>query len=263
MFRGMAFVKYKEIEYATKVFNHINNMDINGRKLRVEYKRKVAEAEVEDNAQKLFDQLNNFKNNNTIGELAFPCGSSFQRKQIHQLAEKLGLVHFSTGEGETRYVLLKKKDNSVDTPSIGVTPPPPQAASSPVGTPKAQPIKVYSGNRKNSSSYEYRQRNSFDSRSMSPEDSKTHSFGSSPDKTETRVARSFQGPGSFGSLKSPPHTPSSGSLPTASPKYGNSALVFNRILQEGPSITPQRQPKGPTEGTGFSENYRKSRHTNK
>jgi RNA recognition motif-containing protein len=78
MFRGMAFVKYKEIEQATKVFNAINNMDINSRKLRVEYKRKVAEAEVEDNATKLYDQLNTFRQNNAITELAFPCGSSFQ-----------------------------------------------------------------------------------------------------------------------------------------------------------------------------------------
>ncbi len=61
-----------------------------------------------------------------------------QRKQIHQFAEKLGLVHFSTGEGETRYVLLKKKEMTDPAPTIGVTPP----SSSPVGTPKAQPIKV-------------------------------------------------------------------------------------------------------------------------
>jgi len=243
LFRGMAFVKYKEIEESTKVFDCINNMDINGRKLRVEYKRKVAEAEAEDNAQKLLDQLSNFKNNYSIGELAFPCGSSFQRKQIHQLAEKLGLSHFSTGEGETRYVLLKKKDSEV-----GMISP----SSSPVGTPsgKGQPIKSFGGNRKT----EYKQKNSFDGRSMSPDEK--FQFGS----PETKSSRSF-GANSFGSIKSPPQhlSATSGSLTTASPKYGNSALVFNRILQEGPAISPQRQPKGPDGTTGFSESYRKAR----
>jgi hypothetical protein len=147
------------------------------------------------------------------------------------------LVHFSTGEAETRYVLVKKKDPSEVTPvnaphiAIGVTPP----SSSPIGTPpgKAQPIKVHGG-RKNSHT-EYRQRASFDGRSMSPEDR----FGS-PDKEvskDAKPSRSF-GASSFGSFKSPPHTPNHtssltaslnpGSLPTASPKYGNSALVFNR-----------------------------------
>jgi len=254
MFRGMAFVKYKEIESATKVFDAINNMDINGRKLRVEYKRKVPEAEVEDNTQKLYEQLNSFKNNNTITEVAFPCGSSFQRKQIHQFAEKLGLVHFSTGEGETRYVLLKKKDN--ETTPIGI---PSITSSSPSGTPP-KAIKVH-GNSNNSrgkasGSYEYRQRSSFDSRSMSPDEK--NPLGS-PEKFESKSSRSFQGTqGTFGSFKSPPQYTSS-SLPTASPKYGNSTLVFNRILQEGPTITPQRQPKGPDGTNGFSDIYKKSR----
>lgn len=79
MFRGMAFVKYKDIEQSLKAFEAFNNMDINGRKLRIEYKRKVKEAEVlqEDDAKVIQDQLEKF----TVGslnELAFPCSSSFQ-----------------------------------------------------------------------------------------------------------------------------------------------------------------------------------------
>jgi len=45
MFRGMAFVKYKEIEHATSVFANLNNLDISGRKVRVEYKRVAKENE--------------------------------------------------------------------------------------------------------------------------------------------------------------------------------------------------------------------------
>lgn len=41
MFRGMAFVKYKEIEHATRVFEEMNDMDIMGRRVRIEYKRKT------------------------------------------------------------------------------------------------------------------------------------------------------------------------------------------------------------------------------
>lgn len=41
MFRGMAFVKYREIEHATRVFEEMNEMDIMGRKVRIEYKRKI------------------------------------------------------------------------------------------------------------------------------------------------------------------------------------------------------------------------------
>ena len=42
-------------------------------------------------------------------ELAFPCGSSYQRKLVHQIAEKFGLTHYST-DSETRNVIVKKKD---------------------------------------------------------------------------------------------------------------------------------------------------------
>ncbi|PRP81807.1 hypothetical protein PROFUN_10796 [Planoprotostelium fungivorum] len=111
MFRGMAFVKYKEIGQGTKVFQALNGMDINGRKLRIEYKRKVKEASVlqEDDVNHLHEQLVQFTTS-PLTELSFPCVSSYQRKQIHQFAERLGLGHYSTGEGESRYVLVKKRD---------------------------------------------------------------------------------------------------------------------------------------------------------
>lgn len=41
LYIGMAFVKYKDIEQGMKAFEAMNGMDIQGRKLRIEYKRKV------------------------------------------------------------------------------------------------------------------------------------------------------------------------------------------------------------------------------
>src|SRR5690606_3510345 len=98
----------------------------------------------------MMEQLLQLSAGSSGPELAFPCGSSYQRKQLHHLAEKLGLGHYSTGEGENRYVIVKRKDSKGTPPS------------------KGQPIKVQRG-RKNSdkqpkSSFE---RQSFDSQSGS------------------------------------------------------------------------------------------------
>lgn len=110
MFRGMAFVKYKEVDHATKVFEEINNMDINGRKLRVEYKRKTTEAEQDEEMRRISDQLMNLKASSTASEIAFNVGSSsYQKKKIHQMAEKLGLKYKDTD----KKITVKKKEENV------------------------------------------------------------------------------------------------------------------------------------------------------
>eukprot|EP01116_Phalansterium_solitarium_P012359 TRINITY_DN2856_c0_g1_i2.p1 TRINITY_DN2856_c0_g1~~TRINITY_DN2856_c0_g1_i2.p1 ORF type:complete len:540 (-),score=222.73 TRINITY_DN2856_c0_g1_i2:270-1889(-) len=118
MFRGMAFVKYRDIDQAHAVFAAINNMDIQGRKLRVEYKRTLKEGEGGEDDKRLLEQLSQFKASaqsevlpGTSPDLSFHCPSSFQRKSLHQMAEKLGLVHYSTGEGENQFVVVRFKDN--------------------------------------------------------------------------------------------------------------------------------------------------------
>jgi RNA recognition motif-containing protein len=255
MFRGMAFVKYKDNEQAMKVFEKMNNLDISGRKLRIEYKRKVQEAETvpEENTNKLVDQLNTFKGNTLLNELAFPCASSFQRKQIHQFAEKLGLVHFSTGEGESKYVLVKKKeylDSNLNTPpatppnlnnillstsastsTTGVTSTS-ITSNNPINTPNISNISGTSPSisinmssspaskgqpikgRRPSNSQEYRQKG-FDT-GKSPED--RHLYGSPND---SKISRSFGASSPF-AIKSPP------SSYGQSPTYRNSALILNR-----------------------------------
>lgn len=40
VFRGMAFIKYRLLDDAIKVYEALNGFDVGGRKVRVEYKRK-------------------------------------------------------------------------------------------------------------------------------------------------------------------------------------------------------------------------------
>jgi len=115
-----------------------------GRKIRVEFKRKNSNAStnlspqklekeklertpekqqnalnldlenLDEDSKKFYEQLIAFKENPTMMELAFPHTlTSYQKKQIHFLADKLGLTHFShendTKNGNQRHTLVIKK----------------------------------------------------------------------------------------------------------------------------------------------------------
>jgi hypothetical protein len=58
-FRGMVFVKYYSIQDAVYVYEHINNIDVGGRPIKIEYKRKP--DPMDDEYQKLHQQLLHFK----------------------------------------------------------------------------------------------------------------------------------------------------------------------------------------------------------
>eukprot|EP01112_Ceratiomyxa_fruticulosa_P004050 TRINITY_DN1439_c0_g1_i7.p1 TRINITY_DN1439_c0_g1~~TRINITY_DN1439_c0_g1_i7.p1 ORF type:complete len:467 (-),score=116.69 TRINITY_DN1439_c0_g1_i7:236-1636(-) len=127
IFKGMAFIKYKHIEEAIKVFDALNGLDVGGRKVRVEYKRKnkdkvnspssiVSSGEVppewseDEELKKIWEQLNEFKTNHTQMELSFaPTLTSVHRKHIHAMAEKLKLTHFSMGDDHDRHICVSKK----------------------------------------------------------------------------------------------------------------------------------------------------------
>jgi len=127
IFKGMAFIKYKHIEEAIKVFEALNGLDVGGRKVRVEYKRKnkdkvnspssiVSAGEVppewseDEELKKIWEQLNEFKTNHTQMELSFaPTLTSVHRKHIHAMAEKLKLTHFSMGDDHDRHICVSKK----------------------------------------------------------------------------------------------------------------------------------------------------------
>jgi len=142
-FRGMAFAKYKNIDESTKAYELLNGLEVTGRKIRVEFKRKGSNASANPSQQKLekekqertpekqqnvpnvhldldnldedtkkfYEQLVAFKENPTMAELTFPHTlASYQRKQVHYLADKLGLNHESdTKNGNQRHTLVIKK----------------------------------------------------------------------------------------------------------------------------------------------------------
>jgi len=258
-FRGMAFVKYREIEHATKVFEAINNMDIAGRKVRVEYKRVMAEAEPqEDDARKLNEDLIGFKGNQGVSEMAFPCATSFQRKQLHQLAEKLGLTHYSTGEGEARTVIVKKKEKE---PKDKDKEKDNHQKEKDKEERKGQPIKGVQQTRRASKGEAPRFSSSPEDRTGSWDHSKSpsgsskvsKSFGASPlDRTSAGSWRSSP----MGSGVSVVGASSLGTSPT----YKNSALQHRLSAPESNhGLQPVRQPKGPDGTNGFLASYKQSR----
>lgn len=59
LFRGMAFVKYASLSDAIFVFEHLNGIDVGGRPIKIEYKRKPDPLDEEH--QKIQQQLLHFK----------------------------------------------------------------------------------------------------------------------------------------------------------------------------------------------------------
>ena len=59
LFRGMAFVKYCSLPDAVFVFEHLNGIDVGGRQIKIEYKRKPDPLDEEH--QKIQQQLLHFK----------------------------------------------------------------------------------------------------------------------------------------------------------------------------------------------------------
>mmetsp|Transcript_41504 Transcript_41504/g.104680 ORF Transcript_41504/g.104680 Transcript_41504/m.104680 type:complete len:697 (+) Transcript_41504:143-2233(+) len=113
-FRGMAFVRYRNMSEAAEVHRVLNGLDISGRQVRIEYKRKP-EGEEQRVAQAWREQLHEFKEDEDgPQELAFPPTlTSAQRRQIHTIADKLGLVHYSQRDGESRILIVSKRSRSI------------------------------------------------------------------------------------------------------------------------------------------------------
>jgi hypothetical protein len=98
------------------MLEHINSLEVNGRKLRAEYKKtimpKTADLETDEESLVLWEQLLKFKEDPSSSELAFSASlTNQQRKQIHYMAERLDLVHYSQGEGDNRFIIVTKRSN--------------------------------------------------------------------------------------------------------------------------------------------------------
>jgi RNA recognition motif-containing protein len=127
VFRGMAFIKYRQLEDAIQVYELLNGMDVGGRKVRVEYKRKAANAttprgtpavpvdipaewQEDEELRKLWEQLAHFKEDATQSEWYYPSNlSNNQKRNIYNMCEKLKLYQGSSGDSEVRVQYLTKK----------------------------------------------------------------------------------------------------------------------------------------------------------
>ncbi|EFA82140.1 hypothetical protein PPL_04560 [Heterostelium album PN500] len=123
VFRGMAFVKYRLLEDAIKVFDALNGADVHGRRVRLEYKRKVSKSseipsEVleDEKLRKVWDQLREFKEDPNATEITFSTFTGVQRMYIHNMAEKLKLSHTSVGEEPNRSIIVTNKKPIIGTP---------------------------------------------------------------------------------------------------------------------------------------------------
>jgi RNA recognition motif-containing protein len=306
VFRGMAFIKYRAIDDAIKVYESLNGYDVGGRKVRVEYKRKnkgqqldiPSEWQEEEDLRKLWEQVRDFSNNPTVNEISFtPNLTVNQRKQIHVMAEKLKLTHYSNGEGEGRYICIKKSPTTTassapTTTSTLVSGSSSQAHSSSASSGHtsqngfAMPILT-------STSATALDLRAIDIKGRRPRrDSENNGslrqqLSASPSNSNASAAAAGNlngGMHAVGSIEKEYHRPRGNSaykkdMPSdmdwrlQSPRGGgietaNQSSSSSSALAQSPSpaggitIVPSRQPKGPDGSKGFSDLYRSARkHT--
>lgn len=136
VFRGMAFIKYRQIEDAIQVYELLNGMDVGGRKVRVEYKRKPANNNVpisksqslsnvdipvewmeDEELRWLWEQLKDFKEDVNQNEWFYPTSlTNNQKRNIYNMSEKLKLVQGSSGDTEVRVQFLRKGQHHIVSP---------------------------------------------------------------------------------------------------------------------------------------------------
>ena len=205
VFRGLAFANFTTPEETSAVINTLNHMDLNGRKLRVEYKKMLPAHErdrierdkrerrgqlqeqhqpmnvpMSNNPGQLhnqgsmnslnsgpattspsplstrsalkppgngnftrplesaqltyvvdlndpttlsyFSDLNLFTHDSSRDTLVFPAGMPpKERRDIHEMAQGMGLYHRSDGNGDNRHVIISKNKNTI-TPQVQPTP---------------------------------------------------------------------------------------------------------------------------------------------
>mmetsp|Transcript_6480 Transcript_6480/g.9776 ORF Transcript_6480/g.9776 Transcript_6480/m.9776 type:complete len:469 (-) Transcript_6480:20-1426(-) len=230
-FRGMAFVKYSSIQDASFVFDHINSIDVGGRPIKVEYKRKPDPSD--EDHQKIQQQLQHFKENDDMSDLAFPFSlSNSQRKQIHSIAEKLGLRYQSYGENETRYIIVSKKKEDEGKP----------------GSHNIPKRRLSGASSAQSVAGSWNDKQGFHSQGPS-----SHKYGSS---WSDRTSMSYESSPKFRA-----RSYSKGSKANNNNKGGGGGGNDNvpQSPSSVPGYVPQREPKGPDGTVGFGEKYKQNR----
>jgi RNA recognition motif-containing protein len=249
MFKGMAFIKYRLLDDAIKVYEALNGLDVGGRKVRVEYKRKnnakagavppdvPVEWQEDEELRKLWEQIKEFKENASQMELIFPPSlTSPHRKHVHNMADKLKLAHYSSGEGDQRSICVAKKAQS--TPANN------GYNGSPHSHESARAIDIKGRRRRDSDGSRM---------SMSP-----NSGSGEQHLSRTRGKdKQFPSMGSSAPADIPSDSPNWRSLHSHS--HAHTHMQPSPASRQEPTIAPIRQPKGPDGSKGFTDVYRSGR----
>ncbi|MDP2436090.1 MAG: R3H domain-containing nucleic acid-binding protein [archaeon] len=277
MFRGMAFVKYATSEEASEIYEKINGMDVGGRSIRVEYKKNATDKKLEfdptdEEMKRTYEQLFHFKTQSKLPILSFPSTlSSYQRRQIHIVADKLDLDHYSEGDGENRYLIIAKREptepvrTSPSYESFVLS----QTSTSPLPHSFLAPSS-WNSHAGESSSWRERERRAVNSFGVSPQLPSTGSRRSSVSSvtSPTKSPRSAAAPGLPLASSSPAHRSRSVSTNFSGPvervsQSRSTCTSFSRDPQfpYEKVCLPIRQPTGPNPNNskGFSEHYQKQR----
>jgi len=116
-FKGSALVQYNNVDEASSIMTELSGISIEGRPIRVEYKRPKNNEQEGEEYNQMLNQLQKFKKNNALREFEFPSSlTSYQRKQLHTIATKLNLYHGSRTENGERFLVISKDPLTVDNP---------------------------------------------------------------------------------------------------------------------------------------------------
>lgn len=280
VFRGMAFIKYRGLDDAIKVYDNLNGYDVHGRKVRVEYKRKNKQLQSqsysdvpqewmdEDDLRKLWEQVKDFSVNPNISEISFNSNlSTNQKKQVHQMAEKLKLAHFANGNGgsDSMTICLKKNPlipstsgGNISLSSVSGGGSSNNLASNSSGSSSnmldsARAIDIKSGRRP---------RNNSDAAASTASSSLGRSPGNHNGGFGSMDKDNFRSPRVRSSSHADSHADWRSSA--TSPPVSNNLIPQPGTTPGGsviPTIVPSRQPKGPDGSKGFNTEYRGMRKT--
>lgn len=248
VFRGMAFIKYRQLDDAIQVYELLNGMDVGGRKVRVEYKRKAANAttprgtpdkpievppewQEDEELRKLWEQLLHFKDDPSQSEWYYPSNlTNNQKRNIYNMCEKLRLYQGTASDSEVRVQYLTKKP-----------------ASSPhsdhhVGSVDSKRGVEIKGRRPRHDS-----------------DAGARNGGSPSERERERDLRS--GRNSSVGRNDSKHTSVASSAP-ADIHLDWRQNTPNQAQSQAPLVAPVRQPRGPDGSKGFADQYRTARKLN-
>ncbi|KAJ9082264.1 Peptidyl-prolyl cis-trans isomerase pin4 [Entomophthora muscae] len=139
VFRGLAFANFHTPEETSLVVSTLRGVELCGRKLRIEFKKTGGPERREDAAEPqaagqsnkprempqeqtesgldfddlqtrvFYDQVASFYEDNSRAALIYPPTlDSVQRRLIHEIGERFGLYHYSTGVGAERHIRVSK-----------------------------------------------------------------------------------------------------------------------------------------------------------